>query len=560
MSDFNQQIRPRDEDDASQISNPISIKSFATTANNQTFTKQDSDAKSDNTDELIKTASSFSKNFPPPPAGVQPNDTLEDIKSVSDSSGSHKSSRSRASRSKSRVSSKSSEVSNPYSNRNYMNQLRRDSSFSTTSSYSGTSDLERALNHYRNNNDSYLHRNNQSLHETLNDDENKEIFNAISLSNLFNQKRQMQILNKELNRYMTENTKMDHEIDEMEAKCKDQAKEQDDKKKGDSDLIKKSVAEIVQRKTQVNKDLDQVKKQREANEMLRLGNKILREDCEDTEQELEFLKAKIAKVDARIHAVNMQLEDETRQIDDNLDPEKEKLEESYKALKRNNAVKIERLVRAHLIMDGDSAEEMVKKSFDDNKTGMNEVLKHYRNKIAKEKSDKFKEELEKMNKQVDIAEAHEKQLEDKISDMKKTEEKLSRDLDEKKADVQMAEYRVDECQNRVERAQNWHDQDLEKLAFKMDRSEKLKDLLGNDYERACKYLSKVLLKEAGEKDRLDDELKKMAVLLKAAENNGSKYAFNQRSAVNSRRQSLKSPIGSSRTSSRASSRISGSRK
>ena len=65
--------------------------------------------------------------------------------------------------------------------------------------------------------------------------------------------------------------------------------------------------------------------------------------------------------------------------------------------------------------------------------------------------------------------------------MKQTEEKLDRELAEKKADVKLAEFRVEEFSSRLERTQKWHEDDLKKLAFKLDRNEKLKDLLENDY-------------------------------------------------------------------------------
>merc|ERR1719454_892361 len=347
----------------------------------------------------------------------------------------------------------------------------------------------------------------KTFRSILNNDhlDSEQVWKILNMSNLLDQKGQLATLNKSLHRYMTENKSMDEDIAKLNEQCKAQAKQADDDNK---QTVNETLRQISEEKTRVLSENDALKQQKIANSRITLKNDDLKDECEEVELEIEHLKRKITRLGDKIGRIDEQIVD-TQKIIEDLKPKQVLLSKAYDKEKEEHKLILSKIIRARKRAGCDEPEENAHKVH----PGLEKVLADYRKKVTSEKDNILKKDVLELREELAIQKAESERFDQKLRELNRMSEQLTHEEYEIESSLRWIELQTAEVSKRIEDNRQRYDKEDAVLSNKIAIAEARNESLSGEYERAYVYAKKVMLKEEGDKERLDDELKKMALML-----------------------------------------------
>merc|ERR1712226_1606727 len=141
------------------------------------------------------------------------------------------------------------------------------------------------------------------------------------------------------------------------------------------------------------------------------------------------------------------------------------------------------------------------------------LLAQYRRECLKEKALNPPQDLTDLQKRVALAEAAERELQANIRNLETTEETLNLTYLQVKAEININAIRIEEVNKQIETNRLNYEIELKKLDLVIEHLCETNEHLNKDYEEAYNYLIRVLLQDIGKKERIDEELRAMGIML-----------------------------------------------
>lgn len=350
---------------------------------------------------------------------------------------------------------------------------------------------------------------NQSMHGLsviLSEDMAAKRFPILELRSLLDQKGQMKSLNEILKEYMKNNMDLDKTIADLAEgikKCKDdrQAKEKE---------INEVIRDITTAKVEVVNTSDTVRRTTSEAKILELKNKNLDKECQRAENEIRMLKLRIENLNLMIKDADEEIEKDRQDIEE-MEPEKEKLKLVKEEMTKETRTKILELLkeRKRNFLEPYNLEYAKREPTKD----LAKLLAQYRRECLKEKALHPPTDLTDLQKKVALAEAAERELQANIKNLETTEETLNLTYLQVKAEINVNAIRIEEVNKQIETNRLNYEIELKKLDLIIECLSETNESLNKDYEEAYNYLIRVLLQDIGKKERIDEELRAMGIML-----------------------------------------------
>merc|ERR1712088_1011815 len=205
--------------------------------------------------------------------------------------------------------------------------------------------------------------------------------------------------------------------------------------------------------------------------ILELKNKNLDKECQRAENEIRMLKLRIENLNLMIKDADEEIEKDRQDIEE-MEPEKEKLKLVKEEMTKETRTKILELLkeRKRNFLEPYNLEYAKREPTKD----LAKLLAQYRRECLKEKAFHPPTDLTDLQKKVALAEAAERELQANIKNLETTEETLNLTYLQVKAEINVNAIRIEEANN---------------------------------------YLIRVLLQDIGKKERIDEELRAMGIML-----------------------------------------------
>lgn len=187
------------------------------------------------------------------------------------------------------------------------------------------------------------------------------------------------------------------------------------------------------------------------------------------------------------------------------------LNKEYESVKEANKKRLRKLMMARKRLGCDPVEECDHRS-DVNKS-LENVLATYRAKVMRQKEKLMRKDVNELEREIQVQQQEFNKLEHEIRDLHVAEDNLNNDMYELENSLKFVEMQRDEVNARLEQTGALHQAKMEKLEAKLAKETEACQGYEHELENSYKYLRQVLLKEAGEKERLDVELMKMSAML-----------------------------------------------
>jgi len=368
--------------------------------------------------------------------------------------------------------------------------------------------LERSLMKIKVN--SVFNKSSHGLTSILSEESAQIRYPQFQISKLMNQKRQMNDLNVILREYMTANKDLDDDINNIAEQIKD-AKVN---RQNEENKINGYITDIAKQKKDQKDMAEDLKRVTCEEKVIDMKNKNLERECKRTELEIEAIKLRIANLNRELEDLDDDINNDKNEITNELEPEAEKLKQvSEEVTKQVRSDIVDLLTkRKQQFLQPYNIEFATKKQAE-NPEDLKALLERYRKECIRVKSTEIPQDLLDLQKEVAQREFIEKELIDQIKNLTETHEGLNKTLINITYQINVTETNITTITRQIEDNNNHYENELHKLQALLDLLNDTNIELNQDYDEAYDYLLQVLLKDFGKKDRIEQELKEMGIML-----------------------------------------------
>jgi len=342
----------------------------------------------------------------------------------------------------------------------------------------------------------------QILHDDSKVDANKS-FSLLDVKHLKGegQKQQMVRLNKDLEAYMKDNKDLDKEIQRL----MDEINKAQKNRIGQADEVNLKSKAVLAKKKEVDDLRDRQSKAKVQRRVIELANENLQGDCDKYKDQIKDLEAKIIKLseikDNAEHEIKKD-RDESRELEE----KRNKLMADQTQKKAAHQAKIDRL-----IAERSRAGKVQNALPPMRQQNIAVMLDNYRKDCHND--NRKPQIIIDLENQVKAAQQEAIKLDVQIRKHEVEQEHMKTRIDTLGNEIFLANGQKEHVDKQMHASKEQWEKELEILNRKLEMLEKYHKSLLGELSAAEDHLRMVLLKEQGEKERLNDEIKKMQELL-----------------------------------------------
>lgn len=375
---------------------------------------------------------------------------------------------------------------------------------------------------YDHNDDGKLDCSVASIREVIEDEkETFPILNRVQNTRK-NQKVQMRESNQKLARYVHENNNLDDQIRDLIKDLREAEGNNSDK----TLELAKEVRDIKARSNgymQQHNEIFQIKKKIGALDNINMN---LHGDIGHLEHKIEYTKARIDALQQSIDRADKAIKFDQAEID-HLEPRKKFLAVQREKAQQEHQERVQRLMKMHMQSGHLDPSDFRPKHNDKDVERQLERIREFRQQKPSRELQILIEENEKTAKAIEIAESHSEKLD---KDIKQLEAVQSKEIDrnrELEAEIKYLRSKRAALLDQISASRTYYDEEISRFDLRIMNLQNLNNRLVEQDRDTLENYRYVLNKELGYREKIDEELRKMNLLIHSGNRRGSTIYSNK---------------------------------